>query len=73
MYRIKIDVKKGELAKVVLEEAVEGVRLSTTYDTEGDCMCCKRWRLISGQTACCFECDNVEFVKNLKILMGLDE
>jgi hypothetical protein len=73
MFKIKIDVDQGELAKVVLEQDIEGTTLTTIYDTDADCMSCDRYRLISGQTACCFECDNVEFVKSLKVLLGLDD
>ena len=62
----------GELARVELEGTVEGVKISTVYDTDADCLSCESYRLISRQTSCCFECDNTEFVKNVKILLGLD-
>ncbi len=68
MFQLDIKIKNGELFHATIVE--DGT--TTIYEHNSDCMCCDRWRLVSMQTGCCFECDHQTIVRKLKILLGLD-
>ena len=68
MPSIRIITEDGELKEVVVMDACSAIY----YEVEGDCKSCDRFRIVSLKDGKCFECDNPDLVKDMKIALGLD-